>query len=234
MQTKKTDSAETDDKTKLPKGVIQLYQGFLRDPSDPYAEIAGKLINENSPDLVTMWRSLEHRKHPDDPNYEYVWSFLSDAYQACSLPPYHYKSEKEREELAKDINKLTKDLSRLLVVNALDAHLIHSNGINFNGFYYYEDFGESNQACLDTANTNKLKMSEILTGIADRSQKIILTDIAKGKKGKNAEAIRFIRLINTRNKQWYGYPLNAVTAAATNAIFGTNYNESDVANLINR
>lgn len=234
MPTRPRKSGNLDDPTTFPEDVVLLCQSLLSDPSEPLANVAKKLIKNDSSELVKMWRTLEQRKYPTDPGDEYVWAFLKSAYDASKQPRYFEKSRQERKELEDQIAKLTEKLATLLKANDLDAHLIHSNGINFNGFYYYEDFGESNQARFDADNVNKLKMSDILKGIADRSTNKIASVPEKGKMGINAMAVRFIRSIHERNMRWCQEPLHAVTATAVNAIYDTSYVESDVCNLIKR
>jgi hypothetical protein len=219
--------------TNLPMDVIKIKQAVLCDPEDIRIEVAKKLIVD-TPELVAMWHSLERNKHPDDPDYEWVWAFLNAATEASSLPRYQHKSKTDKNKLSKDIMDMATRLSMMLKSNGLDAHLVHRNGVNFNGFYFYEDFSYSNQAGLDAERANKLKMSDAIERIAKRAQQKIANEPMPGKAGANAAAIRFIRIIADRNQQWYGTPLNAVTATAANAIFGTTYVESDIRNLLVR
>lgn len=183
-----------------------------------------------------MWLALEKREEKrevlDDDLW--VWGFLEAAAAASNLPPYHYLPVRGRRKLTKTIASLATRLAKILEANELDAHLIHSDGKMFNGFYLYEDFGESNQARIDEAGTNELKLSVLIQEIAERVQEKITEEPVRGKSGKNVRAIRFVRLIANRNKRMYGAPLNGVTATAANAIFGTSYGESDIRKLLSR
>jgi hypothetical protein len=217
----------------LPDDVIKAKQALSRNPSDELAEIGKKLIAD-SPELVGMWRAYERQKHPDDPPGVWVWQFLRLAKDASSLPTFHYKSVKERHELEKTIKDLATRLARKLEANGLDAHLIHNDGKMFNGFFVYEDFGDSNRARIDARGVNKPKLSELVRGIAERARKKITEEPMPGKAGSNVEAIRFVRMVAKSNRRLYGKPLNAPTAVATNAIFGTSYRASDIPNLLSR
>lgn len=242
----------------LPEAVIHALAVYLNDPDDPLAEIAIKLTDINNPELVTMWRSLERHKDPlgpiyersDDPvyehscdpnneqpdnqNYEWVIAFLQAVSDASSLPAYHLISKSDRIELSNEINDLAKQLIRILKVNQLDAQLVHLDGINFNGFYYYEDFEETNKIRIDALDINKLKMSEIIEGIAERTNRQIMDESIRGKNAYNAKAIRFVRILAARNQFWFGTVLNSVVATAVNTLFETSYKESDIRNLVAR
>jgi hypothetical protein len=178
-----------------------------------------------------MWRALERHENEDDP---WVWIFLRAVANACTLPAFHHKSARERRELSNAIRKLASCLADTLERNGLDAHLIYNDGKLFNGFFLYEDFGESNQARIDAAGNPKLEISRLIRGVAQRAERKIADEPMRGKSGANARAIRFVRLIASRNKGRYGKPLNAVTATAANAVFETSYAESDVRKLLSR
>ena len=215
----------------LPQDVKRAKHVLSLDPSHELTQIAEKLVAD-TPELMAMWQALESRRHPDD--QDWVWAFLRQAADACNLPPYHYKSAADRRDLSNEITDLACRLARALRVNGLDAHLVQNEGKLFSGFFFYEDFGDSNRASIDTGGTSKLEVSVLVERIAERAQKKIADEPIPGKAGPNAHAIRFIRIIAARNKRWYGKPLNAVTATAANAIFGTTYQESDIHNLLNR
>ena len=186
----------------------------------------------DTPPLVAMWRALEKRSILDDDLW--VWAFLEAATDATNLPPYHNAPARERRKLTQAITDSANKLARMLAVNELDAHLIHSDSGWFKGFSLYEDFGDSNRARIDAAETNKLKVSVLIQGIADRAKEKICDEPLPGKTGRNARAIRFIRLIAKRNMSSYKVPLNAVTATAVNVLFETSYEESDIRKLLSR
>jgi len=219
-------------KSKLPEQVQEMKDNLARDPSHPRFEIAQKLINEN-PDNILMWKSLERRRGINKDDF-WVWSFLGSALRASTLPPYHYMSLKDRNELSDRIDRLSRELSRTLKANGLDVHMIYTDGTTFNGFYIFEDFGETNQERIEAAGTEKLRVSEHLKFIAERSRNILAEEPLPGKAGKNVKAIRFIRIMAKTNCQLYGTPLNNVLMAAANSIFETQYSESDIRKLLSR
>ena len=217
--------------SELPKDVVSVKQTLLRDPPDKLSDIAKKLM-EGTPELASMWETLE--KHEDGSDDLWVWAFLQAASNSKDLPAFHFKKDKDRKELSEEITSLAKRLATKLEVNGLDAHLFHNNGKMFNGFFLYEDFGETNRESIDNDGIEKLKISELLISFATRTREIIKNEPMSGKIGKNADAIRFARLISKRNIFLYDKSLNNVVAAATNALFGTNYRGGDISNLLNR
>lgn len=218
-------------KSKLPEQVHEVKAILARDPSDPHFEIAQKLINE-TPDHISMWKSLERRKIGKDSLW--VWGFLGAASSASALPPYHYMSLNDRNELSDRIELLSKELSRALKANDLDVHIIFTEGKIFNGFYIFEDFGESNRARIEADGKKKLQVSKFLKYVAERSKNTIAEEPLPGKAGKNVRAIRFIRIMAKRNSWLYETPLNKVIAIAANSIFETQYSESDIRKLLSR
>jgi hypothetical protein len=216
---------------KLPKDVEIVRQALLRDPSHEFSKIAKKLI-ANTPDLVAMWQTLERQASGDDELW--VWGFLGLASKASSMPVYHHMPARKRRELSAKISRLATELASTLDVNELDVHLTCIKGINFHGFYFFEDFGLSNQEGIKAAGDPKLKATTAITRIAARAAQQIADEPIKGKSGTNAAAIRFVRWIAARNQRHYGRPLNQATAIATNAIYGTSYEESDIRKLLSR
>ena len=198
-----------------------------------WADIAGKLIVD-TPELVGMWRTLERLKHPNEPPPIWVWNFLGDAFDASTLPPYHYKSKAERRELIEIIRNSSVALANTLTVNELDLHLVKGDGYLFNGYFAYEDFGDSNRKRIDIQGDLKLKMSYAITQTAERAIQKITDEPMPGNVGVNVRAVRFIRIIAANNTRRHGEAFNTLTAAAANAIFETNYTPSDVTNLLAR
>ncbi len=216
----------------LPQDVLSVQKQLLMEPSHTCAGVAGKLIS-NSPEIVTMWKSLERNKIGDDDLW--VRCFLHCAARASELPKYHYLPQKSRESLAQEIIELAEKFTTALVDNKLDVHLVHCTGINFNGFYWYEDFSEKNQSYIDDKEEAKIHMNELINSLAKRAAKIINEEPQHGKSGKNVRAIRFARMLAEHNSLFgRTSPLLAVVATATNAIFDTNYDESAVHRLLNR
>lgn len=234
MQTRIGKSAKNTNGLGLPNDVILLGNALLSNPEDPLYEVAKKLITNNPRELITMWVTLEKRKHLLDPDCEWVWGFLEAVKNASRLPKYQYKSKSERQTLAKDVSDITTKLARILKANDLDHHLIHV-GMGINGYFcYFEDCSDSHQAGLVAKNINKVPISALLDELSRRSNELILAEPIRGKKGVNVEAVRFARKMIERNLYCYQKPLNAVVATATNAIFGTNYSESDISNIHKR
>jgi len=196
--------------------------------SEGLKDIAKKLTVD-TPDLVSMWKAIEKRSDIVDDFW--VWRFLEDVENAARLPRYHYKSKAERVELVSDINKLSRKLLLKLESNDLDVHLLYNPGAMFEGFYIYEDFDANHQAQINEIAINKIELTTLLNEINERSRRKVLEEPLAGKAGKNNRAIRFMRNMAIRNRKLYGQPLNKVIMSATNALFETNYFESDIAQL---
>ena len=185
-----------------------------------------ELIVDNTSDLVSMWKAIEKRSDPVDDLW--VWGFLEDVENAARLPRYHYKSKAERVELVSDINKLSRKFLLKLESNDLDVHLLYNPGTMFEGFYIYEDFDANHQAEINESAVKMIELNTLLNEISERSRRKVLEEPLAGKAGKNNRAIRFIRNMAIRNRKLYGQPLNKVIMSATNALFDTNYFESDI------
>jgi len=217
---------------KLPADVERLRQKLPKHPGirEELGEAACKLLND-SPELAAMWRAIERRSEKRDP---WVAIFLGFVKEASQLPPFHYVSAEDRRRLGNRIQRLSGELTKLLDENELTEHLIFSNGKMFHGFFFYEDFGESNRARIDQAGEVRLKISDVIRESAKRSRERIKEEPGRGKVGRNVRAVRFARMVAERNLSYYGEKLYSVTATATNAVYGTDYSESDISNLMVR
>lgn len=193
-------------------------------------DAACKLL-QDEPELVAMWSAIQKRSDRQDP-----WAsiFLGFVKEAAELPPYHYLTASRRRALAGEIERTSRQLARQLKEYQLDCNLIYSGGKIFHGFYIYEDFGESNRARIDDAETERVATSAIVLKAGKRAKEKIIGEPATGKAGKNARAIRFARMLSDRLDRYYEQPLLAVVKTATNSIFGTNYTEGDIQNLRSR
>jgi hypothetical protein len=217
---------------KLPAAVERLRQKLPKHTEirDEFGEAACKLLDD-SPQLAAMWRAIERRSEERDP---WVAIFLGFVKGAAELPPYHYLKRSERLELVAQIMGTAGLLARLLEENQLDCHLIHSSGHIFNGFYFYEGFGESNRARIDADGAQKAPASRVIKMVASRAKEKISNEPVRGKVGRNVRAIRFVRMIAARFTGYYGQPLLPVIRAAVNTIFDTDYSEGDIQNLLTR
>ncbi len=216
---------------KLPDAVLRFKLAIAKDPATQrdFGGIANKLIRE-TPELVAMWRAIERRSESRDP---WVWIFLSHLLVASRLPPYQYLSAEDRRDLSSNIVRLSNRLVRLIEKNELDLTLIFGTGVNFPGFRFYEDFGEINQAQIDAAEKEKLSVCRLIREVATRATEKIKEPV-RGKAGNNVRVIRFVRSLADSNRGYYNAPLLLVVATAANALFGTEYSESDVSNLLTR
>lgn len=216
----------------LPSQVEVVRSQLQKFPKPELSPIAEKLLIPSDQELCRTWKTLENYSHAVDELW--VWAYLKTVRDCLHLPRYHDLNKRDRKELKNDIQSISRELVTKLRVNSLDATLIHNNGFNYNGFYFYEDFGESNQSQIDQSNTNKLLVSSLITQIVSRAVEKIDQEPLPGKKGKNSEAVRFVRMMVTHHMWSYRTPLNKVVVNLANALFGTAYAESDVSNLIKR
>ncbi len=216
----------------LPSQVEVVRLHLEKFPQPELSEIAGKLLIPNDQELCSMWATLEKYSFNDDALW--VWGYLDHVKNSLDLPSYHDLDKKSQKELINDIQAISKELVEKLVDNKLDATLVHSNGLNFRGFYLYEDFSESKQREIDGSNTSKLLASSLITQIVSRAIEKIEKEPIQGKSGKNAEAIKFIRMMVSHHQRNYQTPLNRVVVNLVNALFETLYVESDIRNLMRR
>ncbi|MBW2195758.1 MAG: hypothetical protein JRF37_09380, partial [Deltaproteobacteria bacterium] len=145
-------------------------------------------MNEDNLNLVSMWKELEElqERYELPENDPWVWTFLKQALNASTLPPYHFMSRKNRDDLSDRIDSLSKELLRVLKNNALDFHIVFIEKFYFNGFYLFENFSEETQSEIEADGTEKLQVSELLKGVAERSKEAIVEEPLPGKAGKNA------------------------------------------------
>ncbi len=73
----------------LPKHVQEVAANLEKDISNPYIRVSKKLIGE-TPDHISMWKSLEQR-HPPFYDDLWDWGFLESASNAIDLPAYRYR-----------------------------------------------------------------------------------------------------------------------------------------------
>jgi hypothetical protein len=217
----------------LPNEILAVRDKILQSQNDRLKVVAEKLIT-NEPEVIAMWRSLQSKEKKSNKYDFWIENFLEDVQDANSLPTFHYLNKQSRKKLISNIKQLTKEFADILKINDLDFNLIHADGKIFNGFYIYEDFGESNKARIDADDKQKLLISNLIEKIADRTVFKIDNEPQKGKSGKNVKAIRQVRILAIRNIRKYGSPLLTVLATSTNIINGTSYNESDIRKLLSR
>ncbi len=222
--------ARQESRREIPPEVSAVRRQLLRQPRHELADIAAKLISDD-PEIVAMWCALKRRSkhHSDD---LWVWAFLKIAI-AASRPPTAL-TKGQRHELAGRIAKLAKRLVGALRVCEQDTSIIFSDSRNFNGFFIYEDFGDSNRKRIDATGNPKLKASTLIEHVADRAKRKIINAPAPGKSGRNAKAVYFVRVLAMRNLSVFSQPLHGVVATAANALFNTSYSESDVRNHLAR
>lgn len=207
------------------------------DPNNEKAAIARKLITNET---IRMWQRIFRESRKKYEPYDNLWviAFIGQAHAAASMRPYHYQSKRERQELIAKIAKHINQLSRTLSNNGLDLHIIHSTGKIFNGFMFYEGFGESNRAKINASGIQKLPITTFLNEVESKTREIIgsaeLKSYTVPKAGKGSPAVWFIREMAIYTRRTFETPLNAVLADAANALYGTHYSESDIAQLLGR
>lgn len=215
----------------FPLDVIRLKQALSRNPAHPLFDTLCRLTGDDL-ELVRMWRAVEKKKIGEDDLW--VWGFLRAVHSASHFPPYLRMTPSGKSALAVRLRKQADKLAKMLDANGLSNHLVYSKGRIFHGFGVYEDFSSSNQAGIDAEREDKVSFSRALGFMAKRWERILTEAPALGKAGENAKAIRCLRLLADRNQRLYGSPLFATIATATNAIFGTSYNESSAEGLLAR
>ena len=215
--------------SKMPDEVVRFRKEILRFPEEDIYETTKKLTVNND-DLARMWATIEKRSRKSDP---WVDSFIRQSLEATKEPDYVFMSKSDRSELARDVKRFATSLRRRLSANDLDFQLLFVDkpGI-WHGFRVYEDFSEKNQYFIDQDGLERISMSRLLDFVVERSSDRLGAAPAIGKAGKNVRATRFARVMSFNNRRQFGHPLYNVTAAATNAMFHTNYDRSDIRKLV--
>lgn len=154
--------------SKLPEQVQEVKNIISEKPSHDLFKFVQKLMIE-TPDQISMWKSLERQMA--DISELWVWEFLWFVRDASTLPPYHYMSVKDRNELSNQIESLTKELSKKLKNNGLDGHIVLFN----EGFILLEDLDDGKQQhYMDDDNIEKLPLSTLLNEIGARCQNVLV------------------------------------------------------------
>lgn len=229
--------------TEFPEHVIELKSNlalFAQDGSkDDIQEFEiMRLLTEPKEDVylsdyVNMWKTFRRNMH--DP-CDTMWAscFIEQVKNAYHLPPYYYLNNKERAALIDRINSLSNNLKNILKTNELETQLVSIEGKIFNGMYIFEEFGEKNQALMTEDDCHKAYLSGIMDLMLGNACERISEANTSGKKAKNIEAIRFIRLMSEHNIKYYNNPLNSVIKTATFALYDIDYSDSDIHNIVNR
>lgn len=220
----------------FPKAVLLERQRLVCTGDTHKVNLLDSLMRDEA--AVLMWKTLERRSsalaNAESDDGLWVAAFLAAVTAASSPPRYQTASTADRKDLANRLRSLRNEMEKLLDVYELDFHIVQLNGKTFNGLYVFEDFGDANRARIRGAGDQLMPASELMANMIGRCIDQV-EQVKPAKQGSNALAIRFIRDLAERNKRAYeGEVLNAVIATAANAIYGTDYVESDVRNLLNR
>jgi hypothetical protein len=197
---------------KFPDNVL-LVKKKLQEANDPRLETM-RLLTETRPDelyiddLKIMWNRLAEVEGKEWLGNEpfWVYAFLNMVDKFRKHRPKHYSmNNADRKDLIKEIEGHTKKLTKI--------HASH-------------DFAKKNVG--DTS------FVEILKSMAEHTIKELKETALEGKAGKNKEPIMFARFLARHNEMMGGEPLNSVIKTATFALYGIDYSDSDISNLLNR
>ena len=215
----------------LPQHVSDVLNKLRKEDDDGLLPTAEKLI-QDTPELIAMWRAFGKRANTEDDLW--VWVTVHLMHNAMNLPPFHYKPKKDRDALVQKLTKAGAALIDILKENDLDLNIVYNDGKIFNGFFPYEGFSPFNQQEIDKSGRKKLLTSNVIREVTQNAINRIEDEPLPGKTGKNAAAIRFVRQIVKLNEKRFGFSLYIATAVATNTLFNTAYEESDIRNLVSR
>ena len=188
-------------------------------------------------EYIAMWRSLfkaEQENCAGDSN-QWVYDFLDSVVEAHKLPPYFYISKKERDNLITRIQKHTKELEKIYDRNGFNQDIISNDGQFFGGFSSYDIIkDESGTKIIDCGRPPKASVLDALHLFAERAEDEIRDVSSNGKAGTGIEHRRFVRQLAQRNKYAYDRPLYPVIKTAVFALYGVEYEDSDISNLLHR
>lgn len=218
----------------LPKQVIDVKKE-METMHDERLPILKKLTvsehDDYKEECEAIWTLLyqEHQSFSDVDTDLWVYSFLDAVQEFSQLPERFYASSTDREETIERIRNYTEKLKKLYVSIGLDSELISNDGQFFHGFQTHEDDFNSFDRCTPTTEKNdisKVSITETLDFFADYAEEELNESSYRGKKAKNIQAIRFIRLLAERNKKTYGKTLEDVVENTALLIYGVQYSEN--------
>ncbi|MEQ1599831.1 MAG: hypothetical protein ABL880_10750 [Methylotenera sp.] len=245
---------------KIPSEVINSRNYFLQNQFHELSYVADKLI-VNPPlaveiDLAKMWS--EYLKNPPKLSWEIQRPKLSDkvvkvldeqrrkaqqdrpelfveppidkkVYDLLVLvnkfikpPIYHQKSKQDRKFLEDDISKLAQRLAILLEVNQIDVPI-----------HYTKEFGCTALLLIDGKKTDA-HAPTLIREIAEIATSKINAVVVNAKDGTNKDAIMFIRRLLQHNNNFYEKAHHTRIAIIANAIYGTQYDKTNITQFKNR
>lgn len=178
-----------------------------------------------------MWQSLFRmkREYHNSKSSDWVYLFLDDIIDSKKELPYFYYNNAQRTSLLKKLKKHTDALKIIFEDSGLNAALISNDGQFFHGFYSYDDKGDP---IMENGLRPKVAISDVLEFFLSYAEEEVSESAQKGKVVERQKSNRFVRCMAARNLDRYGKILAQVIATAAFAIYGQEYTESDIANLV--
>lgn len=245
---------------KIPQEVINARNYFLTNQSHELFSVADKLIvnppSDVKVELAEMWsvylknppilsfkisklnRSDEFTKvmdeqrrkaqqdHPElfvePPIDKTIYDLLERVGEFMKPPNYHQKSKRDREGLVEEISKLAERLAFILETNQIDVPI-----------HYTKEFGITALLLID-GKTTDADAPSLIREIAGIATNMIGAVTVMAKDGTNADAIKFSRRFLQHNDLFYGKSYLSRIAIITNAIYGTQYDKTNITQFKNR
>lgn len=199
---------------------------YLKNPPKITSEIKPIKFSDDVTKFLNEQRQIAQRKYPemftDPPICRQIHDLLNLTKKFIDLPIFHKKTIKDRENIALEIDKLSKRLVHLLDVNELDVlfHDISSDG----GLIYIDS----------SPSLPYVPAANLITSITSRASQLLINSPVNAKMVKNHEAIKFARRFINHNNMMYGRTFNSRVATITNAIYGTQFDKTTITQLKNR
>ncbi len=213
------------------------------DENSKYSKLIEVLANEsttNSLDLKKMWLKFEKLEPYEDEKGIYgfrchwVYRVLDRILFAQNTPAYYLMNAKDRSDLKSDIKKTSAELIKKYRTYDLDANIFFNPSKIRGNWHVYEDFRDEHKAQIDDDNIDKIEVSTIINFFSNRAEALIDDVTSQAKISKNVKAIYFIRKMYDCNLERYDKPHYSIIRVLSNALYTTEYEDSDIHKLCNR
>lgn len=215
----------------LPDQIIEVKERLLKE-KDPRLQIMKKLTEPfdktYQSDVVKMWKSLLRAEKDNGGgfNNEWVLEFLDAVHIFRQEKAYFSLPGADRRQYLKDIRKCTKTLKIAYKKLGLDQSFLLYDPAHFPLLDAYKF------PITDNHSLPAIGITEALDFYRDYASEQIKSFNPKGKAGERQESNRFVRSLGTRFMNRYKTPLLKAIATAAFLMYGKEYSEPDVLNLV--
>lgn len=213
----------------LPKQVIEVKEQLLK-AKDHRSEIIKSLTESEKyrSDIEKMWKSLLKAENDNGrgSSNEWILEFLDAIYIFRQEKAYFSLSGADRKIYMKDIRECTRTLKIAYKELGLDQpYLLYDP-------YVFPLFDDKGNPITETNFLPAIGITEALDFYHDYANEEVRNYKPKGKGGERQKSNRFVRLLGQRFMTVYKKPLLEVTARAALLLYGEEYSQPQVHNLV--